>query len=93
MKQLSYIIGRLSDWGSNHKNTSLNENWTKFREIHKKLGDAVPCSDWFYTDDLNDGDKTTDGTPVKGNNDLHYSMEGYGILAKRFAEKVIELVE
>ena len=84
VKEINYVIGRLSDHGLGQK------DWDKIREIQKKLGEAGPHSAWVNTDDLNDDGKTRDGTPK---NNLHYSKEGYDLLAKRYAEKVKELVK
>lgn len=86
VKELNYVIGRLSDAGLG------KEHWDKIREIQQKLGEADPHSAWVNTDDLNDDLKKKDGTPLKPNN-LHYSEEGYDRLAKRYVEKVVELLK
>jgi hypothetical protein len=78
VKNLNYIIGRLSDSGVG------NKDWDKIREIQQKLGEASTRSAWIDTDDLNDYDN--------GKNNLHYSTAGYDLLAKRYVEKVKELV-
>jgi hypothetical protein len=86
VKEINYIIGRLSDWGLGRK------DWDRIREIQEKLGEAGPRSAWVDTDDLNDDNKRRDGTPLKPN-DLHYSEDGYDLLAKRYVEKLKELVK
>jgi hypothetical protein len=78
VKKINYIIGRISDHGLGIK------DWNKIREIQQKLGEVGPHSAWVNTDDLNDDIKP---------NDLHYSAEGYDLLAERYAEKVKELVK
>jgi hypothetical protein len=78
VKEINYVIGRISDSG-------LGKNdWDKIRGIQQKLGEAGPRSAWVNTDDLNDD---------KGTNNLHYSKQGYDLLAKRYVEKVKELVK
>jgi hypothetical protein len=76
--ELNYIIGRISDHGLGSK------DWDKIRAIQQKLGEAGPRAAWINTDDLNDTD---------GKNDLHYSKAGYDLLAKRYVEKVKELLK
>jgi hypothetical protein len=78
VKEVNYIIGRISDSGLGRK------DWDKIREIQVKLGEAGPHSAWVNTDDLNDDNK--------GTNNLHYSEAGYDLLAKRYAEKVKRLI-
>lgn len=87
VKEVNYIIGRISDSGLGRK------DWDKIREIQVKLGEAGPRSAWVNTDDLNDNNKRSDGTTLKGTNNLHYSEEGYDRLAKRYVEKVKERVK
>lgn len=87
VKEINYIIGRISEWGLGRK------DWVKVREVQVKLGEAGPRSAWVNTDDLNDNNKRRDGTPLRGVNNLHYSKEGYDLLAKRYVEKVKELVK
>ena len=77
---LNYVIGRLSDSGLGKK------EWDNIRAIQQKLGEAGPRAAWVNTDDLND-----DG--VKRPDDLHYSKAGYDLLAKRYVEKIKELVK
>jgi hypothetical protein len=80
VEQVNYIIGRLSDAGLGQK------DWDNIRAIQQKLGEAGPRAAWVNTDDLNDhiADKP---------NDLHYSKDGYDLLAKRYVEKVKEIVK
>jgi hypothetical protein len=87
VKEINYIIGRLSDHGLGQ------QDWDKIREIQVKLGEAGPHSAWVNTDDLNDVNKRGDGTRPKAGNNLHYSQEGYDLLAKRYVEKVKALVK
>lgn len=77
---LNHVIGRLSDSGLGKK------EWDNIRAIQQKLGEAGPHAAWVNTDDLND-----DG--VKRPDDLHYSKAGYDLLAKRYVEKIKELVK
>lgn len=78
---MNIVIGRLSDYGG--------EKWTKFREGQVEYAEEHPNCEWVNTDDLND--KVKDDGTVQ--NDLHYTQEGYKILAQRFAEKAIALIE
>ena len=86
IKDLNYVIGRLSDSGRGRK------DWDRIRELQQKLGEAGPRAAWVNTDDLNDDNVGRDGTPLKPN-DLHYSKAGYDLLAKRYVEKIKELVK
>jgi Carbohydrate esterase, sialic acid-specific acetylesterase len=79
VKEIHTIIGRLSDSGVGDK------DWDQIRAIQQKLGESGPRSAWINTDDLNDGDN--------GKNNLHYSKAGYDLLAKRYVEKVKELLK
>jgi hypothetical protein len=76
----NYVIGRISDHALG------NKDWDNIREIQKKLGEVGPHAAWVNTDDLNDHDP-------KKPNDLHYSKAGYDLLAKRYVEKVKELLK
>ena len=55
------------------------------------LAESSPRGAWVNTDDLNDGIKRKDGKVV--DNDLHYSVEGYDLLAQRYVESAIKLIE
>ncbi len=59
-----------------------NKDWDRMRDIQQKLGEAGPHAAWVNTDDLN-GET----------NDLHYTKEGYQLLAERFASRAIELLK
>lgn len=85
VRDINYIIGRLSDSGLGKK------DWDHVRAVQEKLGNAGPRSAWINTDDLNDDNVGRDGTPLKPN-DLHYSEKGYRLLAERFASKAIDLL-
>jgi len=80
VESMNIVIGRLSDYGG--------EKWTKFRDRQVKYAEEHPNCEWINTDDLND--KVKDDSTVQ--NDLHYTEEGYKILAERFAEKAIVLI-
>lgn len=80
-----YIIGRLSDAGLGKR------DWDRIRAVQQKLGEAGFRSAWINTDDLNDDVRGRDGTPLQ-ENDLHYSEAGYDLLARRFANKAIEIL-
>jgi hypothetical protein len=84
---LNVVIGRLSDYDMQNEKLP---HWTKIREVQMKFVESNPRGAWVDTDDLNDG-KNKQGKTIE--NDLHYSVEGYQTLGKRFAEKAIELIE
>jgi hypothetical protein len=86
-KDVNFVIGRLSDFDMG--NTKYPD-WTRVREAQVEVADADPRGAWVDTDDLNDG-KNKRGRQIK--DDLHYSVEGYRTLGKRFAEKSIELIK
>jgi len=79
-KEMTFVIGRLSDFDMNNKRY---RDWTKVRKAQIKVANSNPKFFWVDTDDLNDG-KNRKGREIK--NDLHYSAEGYKTLGKRFAE-------
>ena len=79
-KEMTFVIGRLSDFDMSNKKYS---HWTKVRKAQIKVANSNPKFFWVDTDDLNDG-KNRKGRDIK--NDLHYSAEGYKTLGKRFAE-------
>ena len=79
---VNFVIGRLSDCVMN------SSHWVAIREAQMKVAEGSKRGAWVDTDDLNDGINKK-GKKVK--NDLHYTVEGYKILGKRFAEKSIEL--
>lgn len=80
---MNCVIGRLSDHKVTHPEVAA------IRQAQVEVADSSPRNKWVNTDDLNDGlDK-------KGNvlvNDLHYSVEGYNTLGRRFAEESIALI-
>ena len=86
IKDVNYVIGRLSDAGLGKK------DWDRIREIQQKPGEAGPRAAWVNTDDLNDDNVGRDGTPLEPNH-LHYSKAGYDLLARRYVEKIKELVK
>jgi len=86
VEKINYIIGRLSDSGLG------KADWNRIREIQQKLGEAGPRAAWVNTDDLNDDNTKSDGTPLKQDN-LHYSDAGYDLLARRYVGKVKELLK
>lgn len=86
-KDINYVIGRLSDFDMANKKYP---HWTMVRKAQVEVADASLRGTWVDTDDLNDG-KNKKGKEI--NNDLHYSVEGYKTLGKRFAEKTIELIK
>lgn len=79
-KEMTFVIGRLSDFDLNNKRYP---HWTKVRKAQIKVANSNPKFFWVDTDDLNDG-KNRKGREIK--DDLHYSAEGYKTLGKRFAE-------
>ncbi len=85
-EDIHFVIGRLSDFDMSN---AKYPHWTMVRKAQVETADADPRGAWVDTDDLNDG---TNGNGKLIKNDLHYSVEGYNILGKRFAEKAIELI-
>lgn len=83
---INFVIGRLSDFDMD--NTRI-PHWTMVRNAQIKVSEADPRVTWVNTDDLNEGTNEK-GLQIK--NDLHYSVDGYKVLGKRFAEKSIELI-
>ena len=73
------VIGRISDFDMANKRYP---HWTKIRDIHVKLAETDPKTEWVDTDDLNGP-----------NNGLHYTKPGYVELGKRFAAKALEFVK
>ncbi|NOQ47288.1 MAG: acetyl xylan esterase [Desulfobulbaceae bacterium] len=86
-KDICFVIGRLSDFDMADKKYS---HWTMVRKAQVEVAEADPLGAWVDTDDLNDGTNKK-GKQIK--NDLHYSVEGYKMLGKCFAEKSIELIK
>lgn len=86
-KEINFVIGRLSDFDMGNKRSP---HWTMVREAQVTVAEADPRGAWVDTDDLNDG-RNWDGILI--HNDLHYSVEGYNILGKRFANKSISLIK
>lgn len=84
---VNFVIGRLSDFDLENKKCL---HWTKVREAQVLVAKEDPRGDWVDTDDLNDG-KNKRGQQIK--DDLHYSVEGYKTLGRRFADKSIELIK
>ncbi|MCM2375061.1 sialate O-acetylesterase [Aporhodopirellula aestuarii] len=84
---VNFVIGRLSDFDMAN---AKYPHWTKVREVQVEVAEADPRGAWVDTDDLNDGVNKR-GKEIT--NDLHYSVEGYRTLGKRFAEKAIALIE
>ena len=85
-KDINFVIGRLSDFDMADKKYP---HWTMVRKAQVEVADASLRGSWVNTDDLNDG-KNKKGKDI--NNDLHYSVDGYKNLGKRFAEKAITLI-
>ena len=86
-KDINFVIGRLSDF---HLKGKGRPSWKLIREMQVKVAEASPRGGWVDTDDLNDG-LNKKGKEIK--NDLHYSVKGYKLLGKRFADKSIELIK
>ena len=86
-QDINFVIGRLSDFGVKDAG---RPDWNLIREVQVKVADASPRGGWVDTDDLNDG-VNKKGKEIK--DDLHYSVKGYKLLGKRFADKSIELIK
>jgi hypothetical protein len=83
---IHFIIGRISDFDLNNQHF---KDWTLVRDAQTKVAQQYPRSTWVNTDDLNDGVNAKGEAIV---NDLHYSVEGYKKLGKRFALSAIDLI-
>lgn len=86
-EDINFVIGRLSDFDMDNKRY---QHWTTVREAQVAVAKSSERGAWVDTDDLNDG-KNKRGKEIK--NDLHYSVEGYRTLGKRFAEQAIKLIQ
>ena len=86
-KDVNFVIGRLSDFDTKGK---YSQHWEVIREAQMQVATEYPRGAWVNTDDLNDG---VNSKGKKIANDLHYSVEGYEILGKRFADAAIELIK
>ena len=84
---INFVIGRISDFGIEN---SKYPYWNIVRESQVKLAQMGKHGSWINTDDLNDG-LNRRGLPIE--NDLHYSVEGYIILGRRFADAAIEIIK
>lgn len=76
-KDINFVIGRLSDF-----NNEQWPHWTMVRKSQVEVAEASLRGAWVDTDDLNGA-----------SNSIHYSIEGYKTLGKRFAQKAIALIE
>lgn len=83
---IHFVIGRLSDFDLN--NTQF-KHWSLVRNAQTNIANTYPNSLLINTDDLNDGVNAKGETII---NDLHYSVEGYKTLGKRFATSAIALI-
>jgi len=86
-KDINFVIGRLSDFDLANRQYP---HWTMVRNAQIEVAEADPRGAWVDTDDLNDGANNKDKRIKNG---LHYSVEGYKTLGKRFADKSIELIK
>lgn len=85
-KNINVVIGRISDNGLDR--TKRLEERKFIRRTQVEFAESYPRGAWVDTDDLNDrkqGDKIV--------HDLHYTPEGFKILAERFAEEAIALIK
>ena len=81
-EDLYYVIGRINDYA---KSRPDNVHWKRVRATQIKLG-KTPGNSWIDTDDLNGGNADNpDG-------DIHFPKEGALRLGRRFADKVIEMI-
>lgn len=87
-KDINVICGRLSDYGID--NEKKVPHWTKVRDAQMAFADSSPRYTWVNTDDLNDGEDRSGRTRPDA---LHYSIEGYTILGKRYADAAIKLIK
>ena len=84
---INFVIGRLSDHGLD---STRFPHWTMVRKAQIAVANADPRAVWVDTDDLNTG---LDAKGKQVVDDLHYSVEGYKILGKRFADAAMSLVK
>ncbi len=78
---LHFVLGRISDFGNDKPDQ--RPSWMQVREAQVAFAEAQPNRRaWIDTDDLN-GD----------HNGLHLTKEGYELLAKRFADAAIKLLQ
>ena len=84
---VNVVIGRISD---HDVRNARHRYWAMVRDAQVEVAEEYPRGAWVDTDDLNDGIDAK-GRQIK--DDVHYSVEGYRELGKRFAEKAIELIE
>ena len=85
-QDINFVIGRLSDFDMDN---TRYPHWTLIRQVQVALAEADPRGAWVDTDDLNDG-QNRQGKPIA--NDLHYSVQGYETLGRRFAQKAVGLI-
>lgn len=86
-QDINFVIGRLSDHSMDKRRFP---HWTMVRQAQVAVAEADPRGAWVDIDDLNSG------MGIKGKkvvDDLHYSVEGYQTLGRRFAEAAISLIK
>lgn len=84
---LNVVIGRISDYDLENRRCP---HWKMIRQAQVTVAESNSRFAWINTDDLNDG-LNEEGELIK--NDLHYTVEGYEILGRRFAERSIDLIQ
>ncbi len=82
LKQMNFVIGRISDWGL-HDAKKAN-GWKKMRAVQMQIAESDDAGAWIDTDDLNGGDEKNPA------GELHYPGDQYPKLGARFAEKALE---
>lgn len=79
LKEMSFVIGRLSDHGiTGGRNIP---DWPVVREAQVQVAEADPLGVWIDTDELNGG-----------GNGLHYGNPGFKNLGELFAKEAIKIV-
>jgi len=86
-KDLNFVIGRISD------HALKRPAWMTVRKAQEEIADSDKRGVWVNTDDLNEGIGIGQRKGETVKNDLHYSVSGFKILGKRFAEKAIALIK
>lgn len=81
--KMGFVIGRLSDFGK-----ADDAPWQAVRDAQVKLANDDALGAWVDCDDLNDKEKQ--GQTF---NDLHYTMEGYELLGRRYVRQARAIID
>ena len=81
---MNFVIGRISD---HIKET--HKSWTNVRKAQIKVSKDDALGAWVDCDDLNN----MTGRDGEMRDDLHYTIEGYELLGRRFARQAKSLTD